>query len=73
MSKQIFTVFETQEDITVYGLKRKSNDKTQSKDIGIAGVDLKILTGDNIITATAIANEFWYIGCRYGKVRCQAV
>ena len=33
MSKQIFTVFETHEDITVYGLKRKSNDKTQSKDI----------------------------------------
>ena len=33
MSQLVFTVLEINEDIEVYGLRQKSNDKTQSKDI----------------------------------------
>ena len=33
MSQLVFTVFKINEDIEVYGLRQKSNDKTQSKDI----------------------------------------
>lgn len=33
MNKLVFTVLETNEDIAVYGLRQKSNDKTQLKDI----------------------------------------
>jgi len=33
MSKKVFTIIEIGEDIPVYGLSRKSNDKTQAKDI----------------------------------------
>jgi len=33
MSQLVFTVLEIKEDIEVYGLRQKSNDKTQSKDI----------------------------------------
>ena len=33
MSKMDFTIIEIEEDIPVYGLSQKSNDKTQAKDI----------------------------------------
>ena len=35
MSKLSYTILENKEEINIYGLRQKSNDKTQSKDISV--------------------------------------